>query len=58
MFTPQLSNGMRAALLLSPAYIWLTAAVFLPLSAMFYFSFLSVAPFTGAEWHATLAHYS
>lgn len=58
MLTPQQSDTLRAGLLLSPAYLWLTAAVFLPLSAMFYFSFLSASPFTGAEWHATFANYT
>jgi spermidine/putrescine transport system permease protein len=58
MPTPQQSDALRAGLLLSPAYLWLTAAVFLPLSAMFYFSFLSAAPFTGAEWHTTFANYT
>jgi spermidine/putrescine transport system permease protein len=48
----------RAGTLLAPAYIWLTAAVFLPLSAMLYFSFLSAAPFTGEEWHVTDANYT
>jgi spermidine/putrescine transport system permease protein len=58
MPTPQQSDALRAGLLLTPAYLWLTAAVFLPLSAMFYFSFLSAAPFTGAEWHTTTANYT
>ncbi len=47
----------RAALLLSPAYLWLTVAVFLPLSAMAYFSFLSDIPFGDREWHVTLDNY-
>ncbi|MEM9442064.1 MAG: ABC transporter permease, partial [Pseudomonadota bacterium] len=47
----------HAALLLSPAYLWLTVAVFLPLSAMAYFSFLSDIPFGDREWHVTLDNY-
>ena len=48
----------QIAWLISPAYLWLTVAVFLPLSAMLYFSFLSKAPFTAGEWHWTLQHYT
>jgi len=48
----------RAGSLLAPAYLWLTVAVFLPLSAMFFFSFLSAAPFTTDDWHATFANYA
>ena len=44
---------LRAGTLLAPAYLWLTVAVFLPLSAMLFFSFLSAAPFTDADWHVT-----
>jgi spermidine/putrescine transport system permease protein len=51
-------DGLRALALLSPAYLWLTAAVFLPLSAMAFFSFLSDVPFGGADWHVTLANYA
>lgn len=43
--------------LLSPAYLWLTVAIFLPLSAMLYFSFLSDVPFGGAEWTYTTENY-
>ena len=43
--------------LTAPAYLWLTIAVFLPLSAMLYFSFLTVAPFGGREALFTLKHY-
>ena len=50
--------GLRAAALLAPAYLWLTVAVFLPLSAMLFFSIVSAAPFTGAEWHVTAANYA
>ena len=41
----------------APAYLWLTLAVFLPLSAMLYFSFLSEAPFGKREPVFTLTHY-
>ncbi|TVQ57529.1 MAG: ABC transporter permease [Rhodobacteraceae bacterium] len=50
-------DARRAALLLTPAYLWLTAAVFLPLSAMLFFSLLSDAPFRGADWRFTLDNY-
>jgi spermidine/putrescine transport system permease protein len=43
--------------LTAPAYLWLALAVFLPLSAMLYFSFLTVAPFGGREAELTLKHY-
>ncbi|MBO9448780.1 ABC transporter permease [Tropicibacter sp. R16_0] len=43
--------------LLSPAYLWLTVAIFLPLSAMLYFSFLSEVPFGDAEWFHTTENY-
>jgi spermidine/putrescine transport system permease protein len=48
----------RAAMLLSPAYLWLVLAVFLPLSAMAFFSFLTDLPMAGKDWHATLANYA
>ncbi len=32
-----------------PAYLWLTLAIFLPLSAMVYFSFLTDLPFGGRD---------
>ena len=44
--------------LLSPAYLWLTVAIFLPLSAMLYFSFLSDVPFGETEWHLTTDNYA
>lgn len=43
--------------LLSPAYLWLTVAIFLPLSAMLYFSFLSDVPFGKTEWFYTTENY-
>ncbi|MEX0345558.1 MAG: ABC transporter permease [Rhizobiaceae bacterium] len=51
------SDRLRAAALLSPAYIWLTVAVFLPLSAMIFFSLLSDVPFGDRTWHFTLENY-
>lgn len=51
-------DGMRALALLSPAYLWLTLAVFLPLSAMVFFSFLSDLPSAERAWHATLENYA
>ncbi|MCR9136504.1 MAG: ABC transporter permease [Alphaproteobacteria bacterium] len=50
-------DGLRAATMISPAYIWLTVAVFLPLAAMLFFSFLSEAPFGDREWFVTAANY-
>jgi spermidine/putrescine transport system permease protein len=54
----QRNEWARAGSLLAPAYIWLTVAVFLPLSAMLYFSFLSAAPFTTSDWHVTIGNYT
>jgi spermidine/putrescine transport system permease protein len=48
-------RGMFA--LTAPAYLWLALTVFLPLSAMIYFSFLTQAPIGGREAEWTLAHY-
>lgn len=48
---------LRIIALLSPAYLWLTVAIFLPLSAMLFFSFLSDVPFGDAEWHITTENY-
>ncbi|MBU2935218.1 MULTISPECIES: ABC transporter permease [Pacificibacter] len=52
------TDKLRAFALLSPAYLWLTLAVFLPLSAMAFFSFLTEVPFGDAEWSVTLTNYS
>jgi len=52
------NDALRAGVLLAPAYLWLTVAVFLPLSAMLFFSFLSAAPFTNADWHLTGLNYA
>ena len=51
-------EGLRAALLLSPAYLWLTVAVFLPLSAMLFFSFLAETPVGGRPVVFSLANYA
>ena len=53
----QQSPRLQIAGLLTPAYLWLTVAVFLPLSAMLYFSFLSDVPFGERDWHYTLENY-
>lgn len=51
-------KGLRAALpLLLPAYAWLTLAIFLPLSAMVYFSLLTDMSPMRQEWSLTLDHY-
>ncbi len=47
----------RIISLLSPAYLWLTVAIFLPLSAMLYFSFLSDVPFGQEDWRHTTDNY-
>lgn len=47
----------QIALLAAPAYLWLTVAVFLPLSAMLYFSLLAAAPFDGTPASFSLEHY-
>jgi spermidine/putrescine transport system permease protein len=44
--------------LTAPAYAWLTVTVFLPLAAMFYFSFLSATPMGGREAVLTLKNYA
>lgn len=43
--------------LTAPAYLWLAVAIFLPLSAMLYFSFLSAPPIGGREAHLTFDNY-
>ncbi|WBU62122.1 ABC transporter permease [Paracoccus albus] len=47
----------RLFTLLSPAYLWLTVAIFLPLSAMLFFSFVSDMPGGDTAWHLTLENY-
>jgi len=43
--------------LTGPAYLWLTVTIFLPLSAMLYFSFQKKGPFGKHESEFTLKHY-
>ena len=43
--------------LTAPAYLWLTLTIFLPLSAILFFSFLEKAPFGGREIVFTIKHY-
>ena len=45
-------------MLLGPAYGWLAVTVLLPLAAMLYFSFLTVAPIGGRVAEPTLAQYA
>ncbi|RVD48970.1 ABC transporter permease, partial [Mesorhizobium sp. M7A.F.Ca.ET.027.03.2.1] len=52
-------SGLRSALpLLAPAYLWLTVAIFLPLSAMVFFSFMTELPLSGKPWAFTLGNYA
>ena len=44
--------------LIGPAYIWLLLTIFLPLLALFYFSFLTVAPMGGRVPEWTLQNYA
>ncbi|MGE0210750.1 MAG: ABC transporter permease [Parvibaculaceae bacterium] len=56
--TPAARRHIAIAGLAGPAYLWLAATVFLPLSAMLYFSFLTVPPIGGREAALTLRHYA
>lgn len=58
MATLAQKDTARAGIMLAPAYLWLTLAVFLPLSAMAFFSFLSDVPFQGRAWQFTTANYA
>ena len=51
-------DRLRIFGLLSPAYLWLTVAIFLPLSAMLYFSFLSDIPIGDVEWNYSTENYA
>ena len=52
-------RGIGPALpLLAPAYLWLTVAIFLPLSAMAFFSFMTDLPMSGKGWSLTLQNYA
>jgi len=44
--------------LAGPAYLWLVVTVFLPLSAMFYFSFLAKTPLLSDDTQFTLKQYA
>lgn len=52
-----LRRGWATAALLTPAYGWLTLAVFLPLGAMLFFSVLKAAPFGNRPLQLTLENY-
>jgi spermidine/putrescine transport system permease protein len=49
---------LAIGMLLGPAYGWLAVTVLLPLAAMLFFSFLTVAPIAGRSAEPTLAHYA
>ncbi|MBN9072746.1 MAG: ABC transporter permease [Rhizobiales bacterium] len=51
------ASAWRGYALVSPAYLWLLLAVFLPLSAMVYFSFLSSNVFDSGSAQFTLGNY-
>ncbi len=57
---PRVSHGHLRAIagLTGPAYFWLALTVFLPLSVMFYFSFLSDVPFGKRVAVLTLENYA
>jgi spermidine/putrescine transport system permease protein len=57
---PRFSSGRLRAIagLTGPAYFWLALTVFLPLSAMLYFSFLSDVPFGKRVAVLTLENYA
>jgi spermidine/putrescine transport system permease protein len=54
---PQRSGLRKAMPLLLPAYLWLVVAIFLPLSAMVFFSFMTDLPLAGRSWAFTLGNY-
>ena len=53
-------RSRKAAILMltGPAYLWLALTIFLPLSAMLYYSFLSDVPFGGRTAVLTLENYA
>lgn len=55
---PRPSQLRKAAPLLLPAYLWLIVAIFLPLSAMVFFSFMTELPLSGKPWAFTLGNYA
>ena len=50
-------QGWTTAVLIAPAYGWLTLAVFLPLGAMLFFSILKAAPFGNRALQYTFDNY-
>lgn len=60
MATPTAGRrGIGPALpLLLPAYLWLTVTIFLPLSAMAFFSFMTDLPLSGKAWSLTVQNYA
>lgn len=54
---PHRSEMRKAVPLLLPAYAWLIVAIFLPLSAMVFFSFMTDLPLSGRPWSLTLENY-
>lgn len=55
---PRLPRWLGTAALLLPTYGWLTLAIFLPLAAMFAFSFLTATPLGSAKIGWTLKQYA
>lgn len=55
---PRRSRLRAIAALTGPAYLWLALTVFLPLSVMFYFSFLSDVPFGTRVAELTTENYA
>ncbi len=51
------ADRARLAVFLTPAYLWLTLAVLLPLSAMLFFSFVTDMPGDTDSWFVTLSNY-
>jgi len=56
--TPAARRRWTLAGLTAPAYLWLLLTIALPLAAMLYFSFLTVAPIGGRAAEFTLKHYA
>lgn len=55
--TARKTQTRQVGLLTGPAYLWLAVTVFLPLSAMVYFSLLSDTPLAGQTAHLSLENY-
>jgi len=55
--SPQGRPLVRAMMLAGPAYVWLLLAVFLPLSVMLFYSFMSDVPTSGGNWSLTFQNY-